>query len=110
MLASEDDPRTALVWTECLATSDLPGGVINVLTGHAKEIAPVLSQAPRGDRRRRLDSRTTSSARPSSSDGADNVKRVKTHDVRGLDWSTAQGLGYIERFLETKTVWHPVGL
>jgi hypothetical protein len=43
-------------------------------------------------------------------DAADNVKRMKTHDVRGLDWSTVQGLGYIERFLETKTVWHPVGL
>jgi hypothetical protein len=47
-------------------------------------------------------------------DGADNVKRMKTHvpmDVEAwLDERRGQGLGWIERFLETKTVWHPVGV
>lgn len=105
-LASESDPRTALVWTECVATSDMPGGVINVLTGHAKEIAPVLA------RHREVmavdawlaDDKLRASL---ELDGADNVKRVKTH---ANDAKLDEGVGYIERFLETKTVWHPVGL
>src|SRR6185295_4200070 len=43
-LASSTDPRTAIVWSECLATSDMPGGVINVLTGQAKELSPHLAK------------------------------------------------------------------
>jgi delta 1-pyrroline-5-carboxylate dehydrogenase len=112
-LASEKDPRTALVWTECLATSDFPGGVVNVLTGSAKECSPILAKHREvigvdawivdADLRKAVES-----------DGADNVKRIKTHvpmDPEGwLDERKGQGLGWIERFLETKTVWHPVGL
>lgn len=105
-LASESDPRTALVWTECIATSDMPGGVINVLTGHAKEIAPILA------RHREViavdawlsDEKLRASL---EQDGADNVKRIKTHTE---DAKLGEGVGYIERFLETKTVWHPVGI
>lgn len=111
-LASDADPRTPLVWTECLATSDLPSGVLNVLTGHAKEIAPVLARhrevmgvdAWVADDKLRADLER---------DGADNVKRLKTHADGSVDWRDAragQGVGYIERFLETKTVWHPVGV
>jgi hypothetical protein len=112
-LASEKDPRTAVVWSECLATSDLPGGVVNVLTGHAKEMAPHLAKhrevigvdawlvSP--DLRKSLEH-----------DGADSVKRVKTHvpmdPAAWFDAKKGQGLGWIERFLETKSVWHPVGL
>ena len=43
-IASEEDPRTAIVWCECIATSDMPKGVINVLTGQANEIAPILAK------------------------------------------------------------------
>ena len=47
-------------------------------------------------------------------EGADSVKRVKTHaPLEGAAWHderVGQGLGWIERFLETKTVWHPVGV
>ncbi|CAN5421251.1 aldehyde dehydrogenase family protein [soil metagenome] len=109
VLASELDPRTALVFAEALATSDMPGGVINILTGQVKEIAPHLAKHREvtgvdawiadGDLRKALES-----------DGADNVKRTKTHDPTGVDWNTVAGLSMIERFLETKTVWHPVGL
>ncbi|HEX7601490.1 MAG TPA: aldehyde dehydrogenase family protein [Polyangiaceae bacterium] len=109
VLASEEDPRTALVFAEALATSDLPGGVLNILTGSPGEVGPVLSK-----HREVIGLEAwTSDAKLRETlerDGADNVKRIKTHDLRGLDWSTLQGLGYIERFLETKTVWHPVGL
>ena len=109
-LASEADPRTALLWTECVATSDMPGGVVNVLTGHAKEVAPVLAR----HREVMAVDAWLSDAKLRASleqDGADNVKRTKTHDDTA-DWfgRTGEGVGYIERFLETKTVWHPVGL
>jgi delta 1-pyrroline-5-carboxylate dehydrogenase len=112
-IASSADPRTAIVWSECVATSDMPGGVINVLTGQAKELSPHLAKHREvigvdawmvdADLRKLVES-----------EGADNVKRVKTHvpmDAEGwLDVRKGQGLGWIERFLETKTVWHPVGL
>jgi delta 1-pyrroline-5-carboxylate dehydrogenase len=112
-LASERDPRTAIVWSECVATSDMPGGVINILTGHAKELSSHLAKHREvigidawivdADLRKTMES-----------EGADNVKRVKTHvpmdPEAWTDERKAQGLGWIERFLETKTVWHPVGL
>lgn len=112
-LASERDPRTAIVWSECIATSDMPGGVINILTGQAKELSPHLAKHREvigidawivdADLRKAVES-----------EGADNVKRVKTHVPMDPEaWSDdrkAQGLGWIERFLETKTIWHPVGL
>jgi delta 1-pyrroline-5-carboxylate dehydrogenase len=112
-LAGERDPRTAIVWSECIATSDMPGGVINILTGHAKELASHLAEHREiigmdawivdADLRKIVEK-----------EGADNVKRVKTHvpmDPEAWhDDRKAQGLGWIERFLETKTVWHPTGL
>lgn len=113
VLAGEKDPRTAIVWCECLATSDLPGGVVNVLTGQASELAAQLAKHREvigldawivdADLRKAVET-----------EGADNVKRMKTHvpmdPEAWLDERKAQGLGWIERFLETKTVWHPVGL
>lgn len=112
-LASERDPRTAVVWSECLATSDLPGGVVNVLTGHAKELALQLAKHREviGVDAWIVDAELRRSI---EHDGADNVKRVKTHAPMApeawLDEKKGQGLGWIERFLETKTVWHPVGV
>ena len=109
-LASEEDPRTPLVWTECVATSDMPGGVVNVLTGHPKEVASVLA---RHREVMALDAWVADNALRASleQDGADNVKRVKTH-LPTRDWQAreSEGVSFIERFLETKTVWHPVGI
>lgn len=109
-LASDTDPRTALVWTECVATSDMPAGVVNVLTGHAKEIAPVLA---RHREVMAIDAWLADAKLRASleQDGADNVKRTKTHDDTA-DWYArgGEGVSFIERFLETKTVWHPVGI
>jgi hypothetical protein len=105
------DPRTALLWCECLATSDLPGGVANVLTGDAVELAPHLAKhrevaaldawSPDAELCARIEG-----------DGSGSVKRVRSHgasDAERLLLPAGQGLAYIERFLETKTVWHPVG-
>jgi len=113
VVASELDPRTAIVLCECLATSDLPGGVVNVLTGRAAEIAPNLAkhreviavEAWTGDAALR---------EALEREGSDSVKRVKTHaPLSSASWRDerkGQGIGWIERFLETKTVWHPVGV
>jgi acyl-CoA reductase-like NAD-dependent aldehyde dehydrogenase len=111
-IAGEEDPRTAIVFCECLATSDLPGGVVNVLTGQAKEIAPHLAKhrevmgvdAWAGD---------AELLATLEREGSGSVKRVKTHaaaEAERLLGDAGQGIGYIERFLEMKTVWHPVGV
>ncbi len=117
-VASQVDPRTAVLFCECLATSDLPGGVINLLTGDAREIGPHLAKhrevagidawTDDAELRAKLEA-----------EGSDSVKRVKTHAVPAdahqgwhdpADPQVGQGLGFLERFLETKTIWHPVGV
>ena len=113
VVSGEADPRTAIVLCECLATSDVPGGVVNVLTGKASEIAPHLAKH-----------REVIAVDAWSSDGAlrealeregsENVKRVKAHaplaPAAWLDDRKGQGIGWLEKFIETKTIWHPVGI
>lgn len=113
VVASPRDPRTAIVFSECLATSDLPGGVANVLTGYADEMGPIFAKhreivgidAWTDDEKLRA---------TLEREGSGSVKRVKTHslpdDAHWYDRRRGQGLGMVERFLETKTVWHPVGV
>ena len=114
VVAGADDPRVAVVWCECLATSDLPGGVVNLLTGQAAEIAPHLARSTEGRRARRVERRRR----------AAGLRRARRQRERpsacgpttcgaaagALGAEGAEGLAFIERFLETKTVWHPVGL
>jgi acyl-CoA reductase-like NAD-dependent aldehyde dehydrogenase len=112
VVAGTADPRTAVVWCECLATSDLPGGVVNLLTGQASEMAPHLAK------HREVAAMDAWSADADlraavEREGSGNVKRVRTHDATDAEkllGPAGQGLGFIERFLETKTVWHPVGV
>jgi acyl-CoA reductase-like NAD-dependent aldehyde dehydrogenase len=112
VVAGSEDPRTAVVWCECLATSDLPGGVVNLLTGQASEMAPHLAK------HREVVAMDVWSAdadlrAAAEREGSGNVKRVRTHghdETERLPSDAGQGLGFIERFLETKTVWHPVGV
>lgn len=112
VVASEADPRTAVVWCECLATSDLPGGVVNLLTGSPQEIAPHLAKHREVIA---VDAWTDDEALRVTIEqsGATNVKRVRTQPLARaeiLSTDAGQGIGWIERFLETKTVWHPVGV
>jgi acyl-CoA reductase-like NAD-dependent aldehyde dehydrogenase len=111
VVAGRDDPRTAVVWSECLATSDLPAGVVNVLTGDPSEIAPHLA---RHREVAALDVWVADADLSASleRDAAGSVKRVRAHDAvdaSRIETDAGQGLGFIESFLETKTVWHPVG-
>lgn len=112
VVASDTDPRTAVVFCECLATSDLPGGVANVLTGHAKDLAPHLAKHREV---MAVDAWIADAELRSTleGEGSGSVKRVKTHDAAraaALGGEAGQGIGFIERFLEMKTVWHPVGV
>ncbi len=107
-LASEKVPYPAVLLGEMLATSDLPGGVINVLTGFRRELLPTFAThthlravyaAAEGEERRAL-----------RLGAAESVKRVRFVDGR-TDWfaPSAQGLDAIRDFVELKTTWHPVG-
>ena len=111
VLVSEADPRTALSWGECLATSDLPSGVINLLSGKASEVAPHLA---RHQEVAALDLWTDDDAlaRQLEDLAVGTVKRVRRHLLTATDFSSAslEGLASIERFVELKTVWHPVGV
>lgn len=111
VLASEEDPRTAITWSECLATSDLPGGVINILTGQASEVAPHLAKH---QEIAALDLWTDDDAlaKTLEEQAVATVKRTRRHATSSVDFSHAslESLRTIERFLELKTVWHPVGV
>ncbi len=100
-VASETHPLAAIELAEALATSDVPGGAVNLLTGRRSELAPWL--AAHMD----VNAIDLTGADGDSPDleraAADNVKRV----VRGE--ADAQSPWEIASFLELKTVWHPVG-
>ncbi len=107
VLASERRPLPAITLSEVLATSDLPGGVANLLTGPVDELAPTL--AAHGD----VDALDPTGAGDELRSGlesaaAENVKRVLA--VRGQqDWTRPPGIQRLRAFTELKTVWHPVG-
>ena len=101
LLASEKRPLAAVTLAEVLATSDVPGGVVNMLTGRKTELCPVLAghmdvnavdlAGAEGDR---IELERVA---------ADNVKRVVRNGDGQSPWHAAA-------FLELKTVWHPIGV
>jgi acyl-CoA reductase-like NAD-dependent aldehyde dehydrogenase len=112
VLASEADPCTPLVLCEVFATSDIPGGVVNVLTGRAGEMAPHLATHREVNA---LDVWSADAALRAAveSDASSSVKRVRAGEPLSLegwcDERIGQGIGWIEKFVETKSVWHPIG-
>jgi len=105
---SELNPYPAILLGEMLATSDLPGGVVNLLTGFRKELVPTfathaqirgISAAVGADDRKAL-----------RLGAAESVKRVHLVEAR-IDWFSdqAQDLYAIRDFVEFKTTWHPIG-
>jgi len=106
VVASERAPLPAVTLSEVLATSDVPGGVVNVLTGRLAEIAPWLAS--------HMDVNAIDvSGAPEAMAvelavaAADNLKRVVR--LPDSDWLATPGLDRLVAYLETKTVWHPVG-
>jgi acyl-CoA reductase-like NAD-dependent aldehyde dehydrogenase len=101
--ASEEHPLAAIELAEAVATSDMPGGVVNILTGDPAEIAPVLA-AHMDVNALDLTGADGDAAAELELLAADNVKRV----VRGS--ATGQSVWEIEPLVEAKTVWHPIGV
>ncbi|MFT7836594.1 aldehyde dehydrogenase family protein [Saccharothrix sp. BKS2] len=108
VVSSQDRPLPAVTLSEVLATSDLPGGVVNVLTGRTAEIAPWLAShadvnaldltgAPEG---------TRADLERSAAGTVKRVARVRA----GEDFTREPDLGRLRAFLEMKTVWHPTGV
>jgi len=116
LLASESRPLPAVTLTEVLATSDVPGGVINVLTGLKTELVPVLAGHVDVDA---IDVWGVPDDLRTDVEliAADNVKRLSrrpagTTDAR-FDWlddRATERPEWIAAFLEMKTVWHPIGV
>jgi aldehyde dehydrogenase (NAD+) len=107
-LASETVPYPAILLGEMLATSDLPGGVVNLLTGFRKELVPTF--ATHAHLRAVFAAANPDERRAIRLGAAASVKRVRFVDA-ATDWfaDSAQGLGAIRDFVELKTIWHPIG-
>ncbi|GAA0714365.1 aldehyde dehydrogenase family protein [Dactylosporangium roseum] len=111
VVSSYDRPLPAVTFSEVLATSDVPGGVLNILTGSAATIGPWLAShmdvnaidltGLAGDAGLATDLEVAS---------ADNLKRVRRAPATEPDWALDPGLEAMTAFLETKTVWHPIGV
>jgi acyl-CoA reductase-like NAD-dependent aldehyde dehydrogenase len=109
VVTSQDRPLPAITLSEVLATSDVPNGVVNILTGRTPELAPWiaahadvnaldLTGAP-GDMRPDLEQ-----------SAAGTVKRVLRTLAIEDNWTKKPDISRLRAFLETKTVWHPMGM
>jgi acyl-CoA reductase-like NAD-dependent aldehyde dehydrogenase len=106
VVASEKYPLPAVTLSEVLATSDLPGGVVNMLTGRVAEIAPWLAS------HMDVNAIDLAGAPGALADdlavaAAENLKRVVR--VPSAGWTAEPGTERMTAYLETKTVWHPLG-
>ncbi len=109
--SSYERPLPAVTFAEVLATSDVPGGVINVLTGSAATTGPWLAShmdvnaidltGVAGD---------ADLAKSLEEASAENLKRVRRAPSAEPDWSLDPGTDRMTGVLETKTVWHPIGI
>jgi acyl-CoA reductase-like NAD-dependent aldehyde dehydrogenase len=111
VIASEKFPLPAATFAEILATSDLPGGVVNILTGKRAELAPYIAShmdvnaivegSGHADLGAKLQSGT-----------ATNLKRYANHSLAPADWFTPKPEDpyWILDTVEFKTAWHPIGL
>jgi acyl-CoA reductase-like NAD-dependent aldehyde dehydrogenase len=108
VVASQDRPLPAVTLAEVLATSDVPGGVVNVLTGRTAELAPWL--ASHADVNAvDLTGAPTPLRTELERTAAGTVKRVLRAPASEPDWTKAPDVRRLRAFVETKTVWHPMG-
>jgi len=109
-LASPAQPYPAIVFGEMLATSDLPGGVVNLLTGFRKELVPTFATHTH---LRALSGVASAEDRKTLKLGAaESIKRVFLRSAEApIDWfaDSAQSLYALRDTLEYKTTWHPIG-
>jgi acyl-CoA reductase-like NAD-dependent aldehyde dehydrogenase len=109
VVASQAGPLPAITLSEVLATSDVPGGVVNMLTGRTAELAPWL--AAHGDVNALDLTGATATQRPDlEKTAAGTVKRVLRSPTTEPDWPATPDITRLRAFIELKTVWHPVGV
>ena len=109
VVTSKERPLPAVTLAEVLATSDVPAGVVNVLTGDAGELGPWLAEHADVDAID-LAGAPASRAMELEREAAGTVKRVLRAQTPEPDWTADPGLFRMTPFLETKTVWHPIGV
>ncbi len=108
VVSSYSRPLPSITLSEVLATSDVPGGVVNMLTGSAEEIAPWLASHMDVNAIDLTGVDEPELARSLEEAAAENLKRVRRPGP--VDWTADPGIGRLTSFLETKTVWHPIGI
>jgi len=107
-VASESKPIPAVTLAEILATSDVPAGTINILTGSAAEIAPWLASHADVNGLDLAGIDDPELAISLAVDAAGTVKRVRPAEP-DADWISVPSLSRLRSWIETKTVWHPLG-
>jgi acyl-CoA reductase-like NAD-dependent aldehyde dehydrogenase len=109
VVTSKERPLPAVTLGEVLATSDVPDGVVNLLTGDAAELGPWLAEHADVDAID-LCGAPAGRAMELEREAAGTVKRVLRQQTPESDWTADPGLSRMTPFLETKTVWHPIGV
>jgi acyl-CoA reductase-like NAD-dependent aldehyde dehydrogenase len=106
ILASESKPLSSITFSEVLATSDVPGGVVNILTGNVDELAEHFGRH-HDINAIALDSIEKKTLQSIKEFAVENVKRVKSYSN---DWTKedSQNPYLIQDFCEVKTTWHPI--
>ncbi len=111
VVSSFSRPLPAVTFSEVLATSDVPGGVVNILTGDAATLGPWLAAHMDVNA---IDlcgvAGSPELARDLEVAAADNLKRVRRAPDAEPDWTRDPGLSPMTAFVEAKTVWHPIGV
>ncbi|MFO7250118.1 MAG: aldehyde dehydrogenase family protein [Actinomycetes bacterium] len=108
VVAAERAPLPAITLAEVLATSDLPGGVVNILTGLQAELAPPLAAHMDVNAIDLTGVTDPDLALACEREAAENLKRVVRPSTP--DWTADPGVERLKAFLEIKTVWHPTGV
>jgi acyl-CoA reductase-like NAD-dependent aldehyde dehydrogenase len=109
LVAPESAALPAISLAEVLATSDLPGGVVNILTGRVAELGKPLADHRDVDALDLAGVGDAALAVSLEQAAAENLKRVLRPSAAPADWTADPGISRLTAFLETKTVWHPVG-
>ena len=107
-VSSYERPLPAITLGEVMATSDVPGGVVNLLTGSASEIGPWLASHMDVNAIDLCGIEDPDEARDLEAAAAENLKRVRRPAEE--DWTESPGLSRLTQYLELKTVWHPIGV
>jgi acyl-CoA reductase-like NAD-dependent aldehyde dehydrogenase len=110
-IASETDPRTAIVFAECVATSDMPAGALNILTGKRADLIPHLA------RHMDVNAVAVYCADPETNAdvtrmASENLKRVHLESAIEDAWTDPrfEDLDRVAAFIEIKTIWHPAAI